>query len=291
MSDERPSPEVSAAEEAVVEVDLQRAGPAGTAAARDRVAVEDPLEVRLRAGDEVVSLAVTMRTPGADRELALGFLYAEGIVRDLGQVRTTRQLDDPWGSAGGRSNVLEVELVAGPLPDLARLSRHFFTSSSCGVCGRAGIESLRLAGQQPIISAAAFALPVLHRLPARLRAEQGSFALTGGLHAAAWFSREGELIACREDIGRHNALDKLLGWGLLAGRLPLGDGIVLVSGRASFEIVQKCLAAGAACLASVSAPSSLAITLARAFDLTLVGFLRDERCNVYAGSSRVVAAG
>lgn len=256
-------------------------------AAPDRVAAEEPLEIRLRAGGEEATVAVTMRTPGADQELALGFLFSEGVISDRREVRGTTVLEDPWGEPGQPSNVLAVELDAETLPDLARLERHFFASSACGVCGKAGIENLRLRGCEPPPAGPKVAPEVLYGLPDKLRAAQGVFADTGGLHAAALFDAGGELLALREDVGRHNALDKLVGWGLEEDRLPFAGGIVLVSGRSSFEIVQKCIAAGVPVVASVSAPSSLAVELARELGVTLVGFLRQRRYNVYSVPQRL----
>ncbi len=253
----------------------------------DTLTVEEPLEIRLSAGGREKTVAVTMRTPGADEELALGFLYGEGVIRERREVLRVETLADPWAAPGQPSNVLAVELAAAELPELAALERHFFASSACGVCGKAGIANLRqklprLEQQGPRVSAA-----VLWSLPGRLRAAQGVFESTGGLHAAALFTAEGELVAAREDVGRHNATDKLVGWALGQGRLPLASGVVLVSGRSSFEIVQKCAAAGVPVVASVSAPSSLAVALAEELGITLVGFLRGERFNVYSGRERI----
>jgi FdhD protein len=270
---------------------LLRVGEGGAEAAADRLATEEPLEIRLRAGGDEAAVAVTMRTPGADEELALGFLFAEGVIAGRGEVAALTAIDDPWGGPGKPSNVLAVELRAPALPDLARLERHFFASSACGVCGKAGIENLRLRGCAPPGAGPRVEPWVLHGLPAVLARSQGVFAATGGLHAAALFDAGGALLALREDVGRHNALDKLVGWGLGEGRLPFADGIVLVSGRSSFEILQKCVAAGVGIVCSVSAPSSLAVDLAREFGVTLVGFLRDGRFNLYAGSERLGLAG
>ncbi len=197
-----------------------------------------------------------MRTPGADRELALGFLFAEGILDRIETVVGCRELEDEWSAPGAPSNVLEVEIAGSELPDLARLERHFFASSACGVCGRAGIENLRLSGGPTPSAGPRVAPGLLYSLPDRLRATQKLFATTGGLHAAALFTADGDLVAVREDVGRHNAVDKLVGWAFEQGRLPLSDSLVLVSGRSSFEIVQKCLAASVPILCSVSAPSS-----------------------------------
>lgn len=245
----------------------------------DVVAVEEPLEIRVGGR----SVAVVMRTPGHDRELAAGFLVSEGIVRErddlLDIVRCTAR-DVPAAEA---ENVVDVVLADRAGFDPARLTRHVFTSSSCGICSRATIEAVRTHFppiQKPLRPPAA----TLAGLPERLRAEQVAFAATGGLHASAIFSPEGELEILREDVGRHNALDKAIGWAFFAERLPLFDRILLVSGRVSFEIVQKALSAGLACVAAISAPTTAAIELAQASGVTLVGFLRGSRMNVYAGT-------
>ncbi len=259
----------------------------------DQVAVEEPLEVRLAAGGSTRTVAVTLRTPGDDFELAAGFLFAEGVLRSREEVRRIACCDGAEGGPGGPGqprNVVTVELAAPDLPSLATLERHFFTSSACGVCGKASLEGLRLRSSGRPPPGPEVGAGLLAGLPGKLREAQGVFQATGGLHAAALFDAGGSLLALREDVGRHNALDKLLGWGLLKGRLPFADRIVLVSGRASFELVQKSLAAGAPFLCAVSAPSSLAIEVAREFGMTLVGFLRGDRFNVYCGFERVPAA-
>jgi FdhD protein len=257
----------------------------------DYLATEEPLEIRLIAGEAVRTLAVTMRTPGADFELAAGFLYGEGIISDRDQVKgitycTGRDLDPAQ-----LYNIVNVELADPVLPDLRGLERHFFTSSACGVCGKSGLEALELRGHAPLLEGPVVDAELLYRLPFRLREAQGLFDATGGLHAAALFTSTGELLCLREDVGRHNAVDKLVGWALLEGRLPLTGHIVMVSGRSSFEIMQKALAAGVPIVCAVSAPSSLAVDLARQFGMTLVGFLRAERCNVYSGDERVRTQG
>ena len=260
----------------------------------DLLATEEPLEIRLRAGESVRPVAVTMRTPGQDAELAAGFLSSEGVVEDPGRIRRIAHLFAPDETPGPEgSNVIEVELTGGPEPELRSLERHFFATSACGVCGKAGLEALRfrVPGQAPpgpVVSP-----ELLGELPARLRAAQGLFAATGGLHAAALFDAAGTLLAVREDVGRHNALDKLIGQAFLAGRLPLRDHLVLVSGRSSYEILQKCVVAGVPLVCAVSAPSSLAVELAERFGVTLVGFLRGNpltRFNVYAGPERIAGA-
>lgn len=268
----------------------------------DRVAVEEPLEIRIAAADDPLSfqrVAVTMRTPGADAELATGFLFAEGIIAAAGDVVYVTHCLEPEITAEQRGNVVTVTLRAGLAVDLAPLERHFTVSSACGVCGKAGIDQLAARGVARVVdggpgdlSAAvggeAWLTPdTLYALPERLRAAQATFDATGGLHAAGLFDAQGALLAVREDVGRHNALDKLIGWALGSGRTPLGGHVVLVSGRASYELVQKCAVAGVSALAAVGAPSSLAIETAEAFGLTLAGFVRGERANVYAGAGRV----
>jgi FdhD protein len=255
----------------------------------DRLATEEPLEIRVRAGAQTRSVALTMRTPGNDFELAAGFLYAEGVIDGFNGLRGISYCLDAQIDADQRYNIVNVDLAATVLPDLDTLERHFLTTSACGVCGRASLEALRDRGLQPITSDIHVEPATLAALPDRLRASQRVFDATGGLHAAALFDATGTCIAVREDVGRHNALDKLVGWALVERRLPLDDHLVMVSGRASYELVQKAVAARVAVVCSVSAPSSLAVDLAREFDVTLVGFLRGARFNVYAGERRIVA--
>jgi FdhD protein len=262
----------------------------GEAEARaDQVATEEPLEIRLSWPGGERTVAVTMRTPGADEELAAGFLFAEGVVDRRERIVGFHRPDDT-GDGEPEPNVVEVELGEGPDPQLPTLQRHFFSSSACGVCGKAGLAALqfRVSGRLP--AGPEVDPGVLASLPDRLRQAQGIFDATGGLHAAALFDAAGALLALREDVGRHNALDKLLGWALLAGRLPLHDHLVLVSGRSSYEILQKCLVAGVPIVCAVSAPSSLAVELASRFGITLVGFLRGDRFNVYSGVERISGA-
>ncbi|WP_084963624.1 formate dehydrogenase accessory sulfurtransferase FdhD [Thermoactinospora rubra] len=254
---------------------------------RDDLATEEPLEIRLQADDGTRTVAITMRTPGHDFELAAGFLHGEGVVRP-GGIAGIAYCTDADLPPEARHNTVTVRL-RGPLPDLATLERHFLTSSACGVCGSATLEDLH-ARCTPLPRGDLVLTPeVLYGLPYRLREGQGVFGKTGGLHAAGLFTGDGELVAVREDVGRHNAVDKLVGWAALSGRLPLSDHVLMVSGRASYEIMQKALAAGVPAVCAVSAPSSLAVELAREFGMTLVGFLRGERCNLYAGEERVTA--
>ncbi len=258
----------------------------------DRLATEEPLEIRLRMGERTWTVAVTMRTPGNDEELAAGFLYAEEVLADRERIRRIIPVIDPADTLGPEgTNIVEVELTEGPEPELRSLERHFFTTSACGVCGKAGLETLRLRVPGTAPDGPVVAPEILRELPDRLRASQGVFATTGGLHASALFDAAGNLLGVREDVGRHNALDKLIGRAFLDGRLPLRDHLVLVSGRASYELLQKCLVAGVPFVCAVSAPSSLAVELAERFGLTLVGFLRGGRFNVYAGPERVAGLG
>lgn len=254
----------------------------------DVLATEEPMEIRLVTAHETRTVAVTMRTPGNDFELAAGFLHGEGIVSSPGEIRRISYCVDPEVDAEQQYNIVNVE-VAGASEDydLPSLERHFYTTSACGVCGKASLEQLELRGC-PVIPPGPEIVPeTIYALPDTLRESQGLFDATGGLHAAALFDTEGELIALREDVGRHNATDKLLGWAFLEGRLPLSRNIVMVSGRSSFEILQKTLAAGVPVVCAISAPSSLAVDVAREFGITLVGFLRGERFNVYAGFDRI----
>jgi len=253
----------------------------------DHLATEEPLEVRLLAGGQTRTLAITMRTPGADFELAAGFLHGEGILGERDAVREIRYCTDPELDAAQQYNVVSVELAAPELPELRGLERHFFTNSSCGVCGKASLEALQASGCERLSPGPEIAADVLLGLPGRLREAQGLFESTGGLHAAGLFTAAGELLCLREDVGRHNAVDKVVGWALLEGRLPLSRHVLLVSGRSSYEIMQKAVVAGVPIVCAVSAPSSLAVDVAKTFGMTLVGFLREGRFNVYAGQERV----
>jgi FdhD protein len=253
----------------------------------DALATEEPMEIRVISGGRRQTVAVTMRTPGADFELAAGFLYGEGIVSSPEDIEKISYCVDPDVDAEQQYNIVNVELRGNREYDLRSLERHFYTSSACGVCGKASLEQLELRGCPTIPPGPRMAAERIYALPEKLREAQGLFEATGGLHAAALFDAEGELVALREDVGRHNATDKLVGWALLEGRLPLGDHAVMVSGRSSFEILQKCLTAGVPIVCAISAPSSLAVDVAREFGMTLVGFLRGNRFNVYAGSERI----
>jgi FdhD protein len=288
-------PEDTPVQQAFVEVAVQKAIGPVLAPRSDELAVEEPLEIRLGysdGGQRVQrSISITMRTPGADAELAAGFLFSESIVQGPGEIASVR----PCGPAVGTlrlHNVIRVELGADVPVDLKRLERHFYTTSSCGVCGKTSLEALHVGvasefpGAEPFLS-----METVHRLPLQLRAAQAVFDHTGGLHGAGLFSTDGVLLGLREDVGRHNAVDKLIGAELLAGRLPLADRIIVVSGRASFELVQKALRAGIPILVAVGAPSSLAVELARRFQMTLIGFARDGAFNVYCGAERLQRSG
>ena len=251
----------------------------------DYLATEEPLEMRLV--DPQRTLAITMRTPGADFDLAAGFLYSEGVVskgEDIEQIGycVDRAVKEPQ-----RYNIVNVKLKPGLDLNLPALERHFFMTSACGVCGKANIEALKIRGCATISLEKQVKAEVIYSLPDKLRSAQGIFTATGGLHAAGLFDLSGELLKLREDVGRHNAVDKLIGSALLGGDLPLSDRIMLVSGRSSFEIVQKCVVAKIPILCSVSAPSSLAVSLAEAFGITLIGFLRGRKFNLYSGSDRI----
>ncbi|MGC4106478.1 MAG: formate dehydrogenase accessory sulfurtransferase FdhD [Thermomicrobiales bacterium] len=257
----------------------------------DDLATEEPLEIRLIAGDERHTVAVTMRTPGNDFELATGFLHGEGIVANRDDIARISYCVDPEIDAEQQYNIVNVTLRATSTPDLAPLERHFFTTSACGVCGKASLDALDLRGCPTLPTGPTISAETLYGLPDALGQAQRVFGKTGGLHAAALFTPDGSLIALREDVGRHNALDKLIGWALLEGRFPLHDCLLLLSGRSSFELLQKSAVAGIPIVAAVSAPSSLAVETARRFGITLIGFLRGERCNVYACRERIALPG
>lgn len=253
--------------------------------------MEAPLEISLAYGPLTAraqrAISVTMRTPGQDFELALGFLFTEGIIHSPDQVEGVRYLDRFLPEAE-RSRVL-VDLHPEVAVDFDRLERHFYTSSSCGVCGKSSIEAVRVSAPVSRLPAGArIDLDLIHELPARLRERQRAFDCTGGLHASALFDTTGVLSILREDVGRHNALDKLIGAAFLQEQLPLTDRIVLLSGRISFELAQKALLAGAPIVLAIGAPSSLAVELAEESGLTLVGFVREGRCNIYTHPERLI---
>lgn len=272
-------------------IDIEKRRDGERQALADSVAVEEPLEIRLGFttpdGRAVRSISITMRTPGHDAELAAGFLFGESIVREREDIASIETCGPPAPDSGNH-NVIRVELGANVAVDLARLERHFYTTSSCGVCGKTSMDALRVVGvEPPADGSVVFSERMLVAMPDKLRAAQRTFDETGGLHAAGAFDHDGELIAVMEDVGRHNAVDKVVGRLLLDDKLPASDLGLLVSGRASFELVQKALVAGMPLIAAVSAPSSLAVDLAREFRMTLLGFLRGESFNVYAGEARL----
>jgi FdhD protein len=247
----------------------------------DVLATEEPLEIRVQSGGTERTVGITMRTPGADFDLAAGFLYGEGVVSSRDEVISIRYCQAPDVQ---QFNVVTVDLPS--LPDLGGLDRHFYTTSACGVCGKASLDQIADIGGPPIGPGPILDKETILSLPMRLRDSQRIFSKTGGLHAAALFDASGGLVGVKEDVGRHNAMDKLVGDALLNGGLPFTDRVVLVSGRASFELLQKARRAGASFFCAVSAPSSLAVDVAKRFGMTLVGFLRDESFNVYAGEER-----
>ncbi|MFI5163568.1 MAG: formate dehydrogenase accessory sulfurtransferase FdhD [Sphingobacteriales bacterium] len=257
----------------------------------DALAIEEPLEIRLEYGPEnnrqVKNVSVTMRTPGNDAELALGFLFTEGIIKTQHDIASAEQCF--IACAENKENVIQVSLKEGVVPKLQNTERNFYTTSSCGVCGKGSIASIKtVSAFSNNITENQVSSDTLYYLPAILQKRQEVFADTGGLHASALFDSSGELIMVREDVGRHNALDKLIGAALTDGMLPLNEHILLLSGRASFELVQKAAMAGIYIMAAVGAPSSLAVQLAEEFKITLVGFLRGKRFNIYTQPQRIL---
>ena len=256
----------------------------------DTLAIEEPLEIRLAYGSQgqEQSISITMRTPGHDKELAAGFLFTEGIIQQADQIHAIEHLSS--FNPAEQGNIIRVQLAETAKVNLKKLERHFYTSSSCGVCGKASIDAVRTTSVFKILpEQPQFSAQLIHRLPERLRQQQAVFDHTGGLHAAALFDTEGKLLLLREDVGRHNAVDKLVGAALSEGLLPLQNQLILVSGRASFELIQKALMAGIPMLAAIGAPSSLAIELAREAGMSVLGFVRDGRFNVYCGGERLYA--
>lgn len=256
----------------------------------DLLAVEEPLEIRVGFGSlterQQKSLSVTMRTPGHDFELVLGFLFTEGIIHSFDQVESIKYCEDV-GHAEEKENVVRVELKPDVQLDFQKLQRNFYTTSSCGVCGRSSIEAVKMVCAK-VHYTGQVRSDILHSLPDKLQEAQRVFEYTGGLHASGLFNLQGELVLLREDVGRHNALDKVIGAMLLKNEVPLSGYILLVSGRTSFELVQKAALAGISFLAAVGAPSSLAVNLATDCGITLVGFLRDGRFNIYSGAERIL---
>ncbi|QQL51356.1 formate dehydrogenase accessory sulfurtransferase FdhD [Mucilaginibacter ginkgonis] len=262
----------------------------GSTEVADELAVEEPLEIRLESGPEearsVKNISVTMRTPGNDAELAIGFLFTEGIIQSKDDVADASHCF--IACAENKENVIQVNVRPSVTANLKNTDRNFYTTSSCGVCGKGSINAIRTVGTYiDTKDHNSVKQDILLQLPEILRQQQEVFDSTGGLHASALFTTEGDLITLREDVGRHNALDKVIGAALMADMLPLGDKVLLLSGRASFELVQKAVMAGINIIAAVGAPSTLAVQLAAEFNITLIGFLRGSRYNIYTGSHRV----
>jgi FdhD protein len=304
-----PSPSAVRSDRSTLETFITRFSGAEVRTIADTLAVEEPLEIQLAYGPmdsrRVKSISVTMRTPGHDFELAAGFLMTEGVVSDSSEIReifysrgsTDRpnqllqdalEMNDLILPYQPERNVVRVELEPGVPVSLANLERNFYTTSSCGICGKASLLALRSVCPPRLSNNFRIAAKVLLSLPDKLRAVQDVFDRTGGLHASGFFDQWGNLDATREDVGRHNAVDKILGAEFLADRTPLRDRLLLLSGRASFELLQKALMGGLLMVASVGAPSSLAVQVAREFDITLVGFLRKNTFNVYHGAERIL---
>ena len=258
----------------------------------DFLAVEEPMEIRLGFGAKMErqqkSISVTMRTVGNDFELALGFLFTEGIIQSYDDVYSIKHCVDA-GKQGANENIVRVELQEDVSLNLSNLERNFYTTSSCGVCGKASIDAIKVHCPLKIPkNTPTFSNELIHELPDKLRQKQAIFEHTGGLHAAALFDTNGNVLMMREDVGRHNAMDKLIGATLLKKMLPLSNYLVLLSGRSSFELVQKAWVSGVGIVAAVGAPSSLAVQLAREAEMTLLGFVRQQRFNIYSGEWRIV---
>jgi len=258
----------------------------------DLLSVEEPLEIRIRYGPESdriqKNVSVTMRTPGNDLELALGFLFTEGIISSYHDVAGIYHID--MSCTSQKENIVQVELAEAFVPHLMHAERNFYTTSSCGVCGKGSIQSIRTVSPFNDWYKPELRLPtaVLYELPKKMKDAQSAFAATGGIHASGLFSLNGDLLLLREDVGRHNALDKLIGNALACDMLPLEQHILLLSGRASFELIQKAAMAGISIVAAIGAPSSLAVELAIEFDMTLLGFLKEDRFNIYSSSDRIL---
>lgn len=262
----------------------------------DLLAVEEPMEIRLDFGNKSERrsqpISVTMRTPGYDFELALGFLFTEGIIQSQHDVHMIRYCTD-MQTIENKNNIVRVYLNENVIVDTERLKRNFYTSSSCGVCGKESIESVRTQCKPVAVTNITAAPEIILCLPATLRKKQNVFEYTGGLHASALFDQKGNLLLLREDVGRHNALDKLIGASIFGKQtnIDLSNSILLLSGRASFELLQKAAMAGIPIVCAVGAPSSLAVQIAKTFGITLIGFLREERFNIYSGSERIINNG
>jgi FdhD protein len=289
---------------AVVDTSVERVIGLDSHSTEDFLAVEEPLEIQLGYGPPnaraMKSISVTMRTPGYDFELAAGFLMTEGVVRDVNDIEQIIYAAEnaaplPMNTEARpsalpyqpRKNIVRVELAPDVEVSLANLERNFYTTSSCGICGKASLLALQTVCPARVTNSFSVDAQLLYTLPARLRDAQSVFDRTGGLHGAGLFDADGQLLALREDVGRHNAVDKLLGFEFLADRTPLRNRLLLLSGRASFELLQKALMGGVSMVAAVGAPSSLAVQVAREFDIILVGFLRDDHFNIYHGADHI----
>ena len=275
----------------VQSIDVLRIKRKGSIEEPDLVVVEEPLEIRVGHGEkdarEQISLSVTMRTPGDDELLCLGFLFAEGIINSYEEVSSVKPCHDS-GKAEEIGNVIRVELKPEVNFDSTKFVRNFFTNSSCGVCGKTSIDSVKSYAEAPIDKGISFSADTLKVLHQNLQSTQEVFKHTGGLHACGFFDKNGNIIAHKEDVGRHNALDKLIGEQLLKGELPIYSYGLILSGRISFELVQKAVRAGILVVAGVGAPSSLAVDLAKEFKVTLVGFLKEDGYNIYTGKQRIL---
>lgn len=276
----------------VIHIPVVKVNANQSAREEDSIAIEEPLEIKLEYGPadgrELRNISVTMRTPGHDAELATGFLFTEGIIKNADEIKSAKH--SFITCAENKENIMLVTLEQDAMPHLQNAERNFYTTSSCGVCGKGSISAIRTVSN---FTAGADDGNVIHslvlnQLPKILRGHQRIFDDTGGLHASALFTPLGELLLLREDVGRHNALDKLIGAAMMYSWLPLQQTVLLLSGRASFELIQKAAMAGISIIAAVGAPSSLAVELANEFNITLIGFLRDERFNIYAGAHRVM---
>lgn len=272
-------------------VEVIRVGTHALEVKPDLVVSEEPLEIRIGHGAadnrQQFSVSVTMRTPGNDEALCLGFLFTEGIINSMDEVISVKYCED-LGRTEGMENLMRAELKPSVEISKEQFKRNFYTTSSCGVCGKASIDSIKVTCNPLSVESIQVGKELLFGLPDKLRASQDVFKHTGGLHASGLFDLHGELIAHHEDVGRHNALDKLIGSGLIEGTLPFSKSVLVLSGRISFELVQKALRAGIQVIAAVGAPSSLAVNLAEEFSMTLVGFLKGDRFNIYTGKERVI---
>jgi FdhD protein len=299
------SPADSETSRALHQVTIEKVSGLNSSHTQDTLAVEEPLEIQLAHGTpdarSIKSISVTMRTPGHDFDLAAGFLMTEGVVRDpndidqivyaagsIGEVPTAENPSQSSLPYQPTKNIVRVELAPDVVVSLANLERNFYTTSSCGICGKASLLALQTVCPPRRENTFRIEAEIIYTLPARLREAQSLFNRTGGIHGAALFDAAGNLLAVREDVGRHNAVDKLLGAEFLADRTPLRNSLLLLSGRASFELLQKALMAGVPMVVAVGAPSSLAVQVAKDFDITLIGFLRDNHFNIYHGAKHIL---